>query len=194
VRFVPVRRERLARIGGVAAITGGALWAIKSAGILVADYQPEYIFSVAPAFFGVACIGLTSDEGSQPGAGLVVRQALGVLAACAGVIAAASYLAQGDSEVFSVAILTAMLAVLAVLLSSGRSVAASVPFTRRRFRSRALAWLMLASIPIGGGLAAINERLLEVPLLAVSLGWICLGAALITRSEVAGPETVVRGD
>jgi hypothetical protein len=174
----------------LAAATGGVLWGIKSAAILVADYQPEYIFSIAPAFFGVACIGLTFASGSR----VVLRQALAVLAAGAGILAAASYIASGDTEVFSVAILMAILAVLAVLLSSRRSASAKVPFTGWRFTPRELAWLMLASIPIGGALAALNERLLEAPLLAVSLGWICLGAALISRSETAGSETAVRGD
>ena len=42
------------------ALVGGVLWAAKSLGILIADYEPEYAFAVAPFFFGVAAMGIAA--------------------------------------------------------------------------------------------------------------------------------------
>src|SRR5688572_13077310 len=52
-----VSNEARAAIG---ALIGGVLWAMKSLGILVADYEPEYAFAVAPFFFGLAAVGIAA--------------------------------------------------------------------------------------------------------------------------------------
>jgi hypothetical protein len=40
----------------------------------------------------------------------------------------------------------------------------------------------VAAIPLGGAMAEIDERLLEVPILAIGLGWIVLSASQIRVS------------
>ena len=79
------------------------------------------------------------------------------------------------------------IALLAFLLGVGRSLRewSAIPWN--------LGWLMIAALPIGGLLAAIDERLLEVPLLAVSLTWVVLGLRLAALAEpVSGAKADVR--
>jgi hypothetical protein len=177
------RGDGLALVSGGAAALGGTLWSIKSLGILIADAEPEYAFAVAPFWFGLACIGLVRLWEDQRDDRSWQVRATALLACGAGGVAATAYVVQGDAGVFSVSVLVAMLAVLAVLLGVGRRIWRAGVFERSSFFPWALAWLMLASIPIGGALAALDERLLEVPLLAVGLAWIWLGRLLGENSS-----------
>jgi hypothetical protein len=150
------------------AVIGGFLWAMKSLGILVADYEPEYAFAVAPFFLGIAAMGIAAKvDPALPRA----RTAISVLArvaTLAGAAAALIYIATGDSTGFGLTIMVSVLCLLAVLIYGGWLVRrwSTIPF--------ALAATMLIGLPIGGALSEIDERLLEIPLLVVSLGWTLL--------------------
>ena len=55
-----VTRQTLVAVGALAAIVGGACWAVKAAGILITGVQPPVIYDVAPLFFPVTVLGLYS--------------------------------------------------------------------------------------------------------------------------------------
>ena len=55
-----VTRQTLVPVGALAAIVGGACWAVKAAGILITGVQPPVIYDVAPLFFPVTVLGLYS--------------------------------------------------------------------------------------------------------------------------------------
>ncbi len=74
----------------------------------------------------------------------------------------------------------AFAALLALGLAARRARALAMPYT-------SLPWAMgLAVIPLliaGGALEAIDERLLELPIVLLGLGWIVLGAAIWSAAE-----------
>ena len=160
-----------------AAAIGGTLLSIKSLGILLSNVQPEYAFELAPFFFGVATVGVAGTwENLRPDPGWRLRS-VAWLAAAAGALAAIAYIAQGDEGIFGVAATAAMLSVVVVLLSTGREIWESRLMGEWSVLPWVVGWLMLGTVPIGGALAALEERLLEVPLLAVGLAWIALGVS-----------------
>src|SRR5688500_7865843 len=136
------------------ALVGGFLWAVKSLGILIADYEPEYAFAAAPFFFGVAAIGGAAKvDRMRPKARTAVT-VLALIAMVGGAAAAFLYVVTGDSGGFGITIMVSVICLLAVLTYGGWLVRqwSAVPF--------ALAAAMLLGLPIGGALSEIDERLL----------------------------------
>jgi hypothetical protein len=160
-----------------AAAAGGTLWAVKSLSILLTGRQPDYTFELAPLCFGVAIVGVAGLAEARGGLTGPLVLAVAWFAAAAGGIAAASYIVNGDSVLFGPAVVAAMLATLGVLLYCGRSIWRRKTLGAWSVIPWALPWLMIGAVPAGGVLESLDERLLEVPLLAVGLGWIALGAA-----------------
>jgi len=153
----------------VGALIGAVFWAVKSLGILLADYEPEYAFALAPFFFGVAAVGVAARIDPARRRARTVTSVLALVAMLAGGAAALLYIATGDSTGFGLTIMVSVLSLLAVLSYGGWLVRwwSIIPF--------ALAATMFIGLPIGGALSEIDERLLELPLLAVAMGWILLG-------------------
>jgi hypothetical protein len=102
-----------------------------------------------------------------------------------------AYLVQGDEALFGISAMVAMLSVLAVLLGCGRAIWRNKALGRWSFGPGALGWVTIAAIPVGGALAEVDERLLEVPLLVVGLMWVGLGVVLASAQRVRGNETTV---
>jgi hypothetical protein len=167
---------RLARLGGVAALLGGLAWTLKGAVILAGGEQPPLLFEAAPTFFG---LGLMSVAYSTMPAGR--RQGIALaLAAIAALSGLAALVSDVMGELADPALVISSVAVLIGLLTLGR-----------HGRSPAsLAWYIgLAMVPalvVGGMLSEIDERLLEVPLVCLGAGWICVGWAVL-RPRVSGP-------
>lgn len=151
------------------AALGGALWVVKGASILVSGVQPPWLFELAPVFFAASCWGLASTRGDR---------ALSAGALCAAVLAVV--LLMVDAAAAGGAFLgVAMLGVIAFLLVFGWRV-------RRRWRAPLVLGVSIVPLVVVGGLLAIvHERLLEVPLVLLGLGWIALGGVALRRRDNA---------
>ena len=179
------------RVGAGAALLGGGLWIAKGASILVTGYQPTLMFEVGSFAFPVALMGLDALlRQREPG----LSRAGGTAAAVAVTIGLAltTILAVVDNPadaVTSLAAATMALATVVSLLLLGaacrRSHGLPAPWAR-------LPWVMgVAIVPsvmvIGGLLAAIHERLLELPIVAYGVAWVILGYAMLATVSHTKP-------
>lgn len=177
----------VARWCGWAAVMGGLMWAIKAIAILVTGYQPPLLFALPVALFPVGLLGLHRRLGPRGGR----RAAVGGRLAAAAVLAGSAYLivaaGGGESPAESVAVATASLATLVALILLGAAARAARLFPAP-WRSLPLGLGLATPVLImfvGGALEAVHERLLEVPLLTIAVGWVALGAAVAREPEVA---------
>ena len=162
------------KVGGWAALAAALLWGVKAASILLTGYQPPVVFEAAPPLFGLAVFSLALGSATRRRR---TAQVLGLVACVAGLVALASELA---GEVWGPAIAGAMVAALAGLVLIGLD-------TRRASgRAGTAGKLALAiglgtmpAVLLGGLLATIDERLLEVPLLFLACLWGWLGTLLL---------------
>jgi hypothetical protein len=158
----------LGAVAAAAATLGGLVWAAKGLAILAADRQPPWLFEAGPALFGVAltCLAATVDLPPRRRAVVIT---LGVIAVVAGVVALASEVV---TDVYGPALALASLALVGGL----------VLLDRRGCPPQRLAWwigvLTIPAVLVGGALSAVDERLLEVPLVALSVCWVVLGVQL----------------
>ena len=165
-----VRAVRLSRLGGVAAFLGGLAWTLKGSVILAGGDQPPLLFEAAPALFGVGLLSIaycTKRDRRRD-----VALALSAVATLAGLAALVSDMV---GEVAGAALATSSVALLLGLLTLGR---------RGRWPAP-LAWgIGLAMVPallVGGALSAIDERLLELPLVCLGVGWMAVGWAMLRQ-------------
>ena len=184
--------ERTIRWCGWAAMLGGAMWAAKGLAILITGDQPPLLFEVPLLLFPIGLIGLYHrllQSGAQPGRAskILVYAALG---AALLVLPIGLLLSDPPEVVLGVPIATAALATVAGLVLLGR--------TARRTNALRSPWhnlplAMGVATPllmtvVGGVLEAINERLLEVPLVVLAAGWIGLGAAIAGQSAAVAAQ------
>jgi len=177
----------VARIAGSAAAIGGGLWIAKATAILATGDQPEYVFEVAPPFLALGLAGLHALLGGRGG---WLTRAGGILAwtgVVAGAITALGYVATTDAEA-GVLVATFPLTMLSIV---GALVLLAVAVRRvhalpGRWRSLPLGMVfgVVPFIVVGGILEAIDERLLELPLVAYGAAWIALG--YVVAREGAG--------
>lgn len=184
----PSRRwVTLRRYAAMAAAVGGTAWTVKAVVTLVTGDEPPATFAIGFALFPFALLGLWSLVRRVDGRAPTVGGAIAATAAVSVVLAALVRAVGGagvepaDDEV---TVLTPLLVIggfgtFAALVVLGlvvrRSSALSAPYT-------SLPWAMgVAAIPlliVGGALEAVSERLLELPIVLLGLGWIAVGAAL----------------
>ena len=179
---------------GVASAVGGACWVIKGVAILVTGDQPPFLFEIAPLFLLIGLMGLRALLGHRGGRMATVGVAALGLAALMGIatwllsVTADDSRPAGSEEEFQPTLLVAFLALLTGLVLLG--------LVTRRTRALGDRWSnlplgLVAGAPIiaivGGALEAINERLLEIPLVLYGCGWMGLGYALI-RSVSRNPD------
>ncbi len=159
----------------VASVLGGALWAVKSVAILATGAQPPVIFEAAVVCFALATAALARRLTSRRRRGALVVVGL------FGLGSAFAALFTGEwGELF---LLPATVASLVVMAGAGADLG--------RCRTIALA-IALGTFPlflVGGLLALAHERLLEIPLLVVSLLW--LGFGCCQWREARQPEPAV---
>jgi hypothetical protein len=172
----------------IGAVVGGLLMLIKGSVILLIGIQPPYIFEIAPLFLGIGLWGLylclpPTARGRLAQAGLVFAIATAVSAPIHlwAELFAPQFIPQEDT----VTIITPFV----VLGGIGAMVSAFL-LGILIWRNRAIspAWLPLA-IPLGFiflmilfiiaeealGETAVVERLLEIPIVILGIGWVWLG-------------------
>jgi hypothetical protein len=166
----------LIRLGGLAAIVGGLLWVVKGGSILLTGQQPPVVFEAAMPLFAVGLLGL---HARLDGRGGPLGKA-GVLVAYAALAAAAIVLVAPLPPFYAVAGFGPFLGL--VFLGSATLQARVFPSPWSALPlAMGLAGPLL--ILVGGGLALISERLLEIPVVLVGLAWMLLGYSVLAVKE-----------
>ncbi|MBD3926294.1 hypothetical protein IEZ26_16835 [Nocardioides cavernae] len=155
---------RLIWIGGAAGLAGGLAWVIKGVAILAADDQPPLMFDVALPLFGLSLLGVAHLTLRQ-----VRRRVVASLAWLAVVAGLVAFVSELLDKGWDASIAASSLALLMGQLTLPRSGRAPAPLTF---------WIGVGTLPalaVGGALAEIDERLLEIPLVCVGLAWMLVG-------------------
>jgi hypothetical protein len=162
----------LIRIGGLAAMVGGLMWIVKGGSILITGQQPPVVFEAALPLFAVGLLGL---HARLEGRGGPLGKA-GVLVAYAALAAVALVLVAPLPPLYAVAGFGPFLGL--VLMGSATLQARIFP---PPWSALPLAMGLGGPLLIlaGGGLALINERLLEIPIVLVGLAWMLLGYSVL---------------
>ena len=175
---VAVARTRgsagLIRIGGAAGLAGGLAWVVKGSVILVVGQQPPLVFDLALPLFGLSLggVALLTPRGTRR----TVVLGLAWLAVVAGAVALWSELLDKG---WDQSIAASSLALLAgqLTLPRGDGSAATLTF-----------WVgvgTLLGLAVGGALAGIDERLIEIPLVCVGLAWMLVGWVTLRAAATA---------
>jgi hypothetical protein len=181
VYVLDVTVRHLLVLCGVSAWIGATLLAYKSVAILATGDQPAHAFEIAPFFLGLATITLlyaVIDELQRPRWLLLI---LGWLAVSAGAVAAISHLAGKTDDFGDLGYLVNFLSTMILFFLISGDVRQKKLLPKWSFTPRLLAWVMALVIPVGAVLEGINERLLEVPLLAFAGVWMMIGVATLGR-------------
>jgi hypothetical protein len=187
---------RLRRVAGLAAIAGGLMWAIKAAAILLTGVQPPLIFEIAPLCFAVALVGLAALLGGQGGWPARWGSRLALLSGAAALIQlAAEFVAptlipQDEDEVtiLTPVVVLAGAGSIAALLLVGAAVRRAQPFPPPWNEWPLVMGIgyiaLMALVTLAGAILGLSstaeERLIELPVLAVGLGWIGLGLRMLS--------------
>jgi len=168
------------RWSGAGALIGAVAWAYKSLAILATGEQPDYWFELALAALGGSVLTLILAVRVRIAYRRKLTITLGWIAAVAGVLAGLVYIVQGDDGLFGPVSLVAVVSMVVALFTIGSEIDRRDLLPRYSFGPRLLAWLFVVSIPVGGLLSAIDERLLEIGLLGVVGGWVVLAMGTLT--------------
>ena len=174
---------------GWAAVVGGAMWAAKGLAILATGEQPPLLFEIPLVLFPVGLLGLHARMRGHTGRLRAAGGVVSVIALVAGAAAVVILSVDPDAEgvVPGVAIAGSALATVAGLVLLGlvaRRAEIFRPPWHRLPLLLGIATPLLFTV-VGGVLAAINERLLEVPLVLAAAAWVRLGT-LIAAVDRAG--------
>lgn len=162
----------LVRLAGAAGVAGGLCWAVKSASILATGIQPPLTYELALPLLATSLVGVAHLVLPRSRRGTVVA-ATAWLAVGSGLIALVSELLGESWDPFIAAWAIALLGGQLCLLNVR---AAPAPLTF---------WTGVGTVPallVGGALAEVDERLLEIPLLCLGLAWTSIGIATLRRS------------
>lgn len=162
----------LVRIGGTAGVAGGSCWVVKSGSILATGIQPPLMLELALPLLGACLVGV---------AHLVLPPSRRRT-----VVATAAWLAVGTGLVALTAellgvILDPFIAAWAIALLGGQLCLLNV----RPSPAPLTFWTGVGTVPallVGGVLAEVDERLLEIPLAALGLVWTSVGIVTLRRS------------
>ena len=174
----------LVRIGGVAGVAGGSSWVAKSVLILATGDQPPLTYELALPLLGASLLGV-AHLALPPGRRRGVVATSAWLAVVSGLVALGTELL-GESwdpaiAAWALALLTGQLCLLKV-----RPTPAPLTF-----------WTGASTVPVllvGGALAEINDRLLELSIVCLGLAWMTIGfvtlrrQAAVRRTSSAAPD------
>ena len=162
---------QLVRLGGVAAFVGGLAWIAKGAVILAGGEQPPVLFEAATPLFGIALLGVALAT-MPPSRRRTAVLGFSMVSMIAGFLALVSELVD---EVWGVALAVSSVALLLGLLTLRRNGPLPAP----------LAWwigvAMVPAVVVGGVLAEIDERLLEIPLVCLGIAWMVIGRGVLRQ-------------
>lgn len=161
----------LVRVGGAAGLLGGLAWVVKSVTILVTGHQPPLTYEVALPLLGASLVGVAHLV-LEPGRRRTLVLTAAWLAVLTGSVALGSELL-GESWDPSIAVWALSLLAGQVGLLGVRP--APAPLTW---------WTGVSTVPallVGGALAEVDERLLEVPLVCIGLAWMAIGLVTLRR-------------
>jgi len=176
----------IGRWAAIAAGIGGCAWVFKAGVTLATGDEPPVAFT-AGLFFPFALLGLRSRMGPTGGRAARVGGALAALAAGCVVLALLVRLVGGqrvEPSEDEVTLLTPFITIagLATVLAL---IVLGIAVRRTRALAPGYASLPLAMgisvvplMAVGTALESISERLLEIPVALLGLGWIVLGIAL----------------
>jgi hypothetical protein len=173
----------LVRLGGLAAMVGGLMWVIKGGTILLTGQQPPVVFEAAMPLFAVGLLGLHTRLDGRGGA----LGKAGVLVAYIALVSAAIVLITSFAPFIAAAGFGPFLGL--VLLGSAVLQARVFPPPWRILPlATGLGGPLL--ILVGGGLAQLSERLLEIPIVMVGLAWILLGYSVLAVKGMTVPAPI----
>jgi hypothetical protein len=179
------------RWSGLAALLGGAMWAVKGLWVLVTGDQPPLLFELPLVLFPFGLLGLHARLGGEGGRRADAGRGVAAFALAAGTVAVVTGIVDPDLDgvVPGVAIAGSALGTVAGLLLLGGAARRSDRFPPR-WRSLPLSMGIATPVlltVVGGALAAVDERLLEVPLIVLAAAWIGLGALIAGPIRPPGP-------
>jgi len=161
---------------------GGLMWIIKGASILLTGDQPPVVFEAAMPLFAIGVVGLGARLGGPLGmAGGVV--------AC---VAAASSVVAVSTELAPFIAIAGFGPFLGLILVGSAALQARVFPSPWNALPLAIGLGGPLLVLAGGGLALLNERLLEVPIVIIGLAWVILGYSVLLGRHGTSQEARLR--
>jgi len=168
---------------GTSAAVGSILWAYKGVAILITGDQPDHAFQIAPFFFGVSAISLVYSLIGKLRRPKWLLVSLGWLAVVGGATAAFAHFAQNEDGLGDPAYLVNFVSIIILFFLISGDIRRDQLLPKWSFTPTFLAWALLLQIPFGAAFEAIDERLLEIPLLVGSAGWAMLAVAVLSGPQ-----------
>lgn len=195
-RAPPGRSVLIGRCAAAAALLGGAAWTVKAGVILATGDEPSATFAIGLVLFPFALLGLWATVREVRGRATRVGGLLAAVAAVCAVLMLVVRAVGGEGVEPSedkATLLTAFIT-LAALATVAALIALGIAARRRSALPPGYASLPLtmglATIPLlvaGAALEGMNERLFELPIALLGLGWIGLGIALWSAAQQPAP-------
>ena len=176
-----VNRRSLLVWCGISAWIGAFLWGYKGVAILATGDQPDHVFQIAPFFFGISIIALLYGLIGDLRRPKWLLATLAWLAVSAGAVAAVSNFAGKEDDFGDLGYLVNFVSTITLLFLISRDIRRQHLLPRWSFTPTLLAWSLFWVIPVGAILEGIDERLLEIPLVATAGVWMVLGIAVLSR-------------
>ncbi len=163
-------------IGGAAAALGGLCYVIKGGVILVTGDQPPVLFELATVLLALGLRALYLRLRDVGRGGGVAGPLTTVVLVAATISTVGSLSTREDTAAVGVALAVSSLGLVVGLVVLGR-IARRDPELAPGWRD--VPWALgLATIPlimVGGALESLDERLLEIPLVLIGVGWMAVG-------------------
>lgn len=186
------------RMGGFAAILGGAMWIVKGGAILAERNQPPVVFAAAPALFALALVALHAlVRGRRErlerigGFSAYVAAVLALMTAGAALVTWNGDMPALFNATMGFSTLFILVALVALGVVTRRAAVLRPPWHALPL---ALGILFVPLLLLGGLLSVGDERLLEIPIVLLGVAWMVLGYAIAELRQQAEPAEAARDD